>query len=131
MCVYIYIYIHIHPVLLQPGLEGALGDLKETAFAFLRFILRFLEKLFMRFILRGEPRAPRQVIVAIFNPFSQFCEIYISLLSLQTQPNTAPNLFQRGVEYGEYGLSEIHFEIPREIHGLRKNVILFLRNGAP
>ena len=41
-------------------------------------------------------------IVAIFYPFSQFCEINISLLSLQTQPNTAPNLFQRGVEYGKY-----------------------------
>ena len=27
----------------------------------------------------------------------------ISLLSLQKQPNTAPNLFQRGVEYGKYG----------------------------
>ena len=42
------------------------------------------------------------VIVAIFYPFSQFCEIDISLLSLQKQPNTAPNLFQRGVEYGKY-----------------------------
>ena len=41
-------------------------------------------------------------IVAIFYPFSQFCEVDISLLSLQTQPNTAPNLFQRGVEYGKY-----------------------------
>ena len=41
-------------------------------------------------------------IVAIFYRSSQFCEIYISLLSPQTQPNTAPNLFQRGVEYGEY-----------------------------
>ena len=41
-------------------------------------------------------------IVAIFYPFSQFCEINISLLSLQTLPNTAPNLFQRGVEYGKY-----------------------------
>ena len=40
--------------------------------------------------------------LAIFYPFSQFCEINISLLSLQKQPNTAPNLFQRGVEYGEY-----------------------------
>ena len=28
----------------------------------------------------------------------------ISLLSLQTQPKTAPNLFQRGVEYGKYDL---------------------------
>ena len=42
-------------------------------------------------------------IVAIFYPFSQFCEINVSLLSLQNQPNTAPNLFQRGVEYGKYG----------------------------
>ena len=41
-------------------------------------------------------------IVAIFYPFSQFCEIIISLPSLQTQPNAAPNLFQRGVEYGKY-----------------------------
>ena len=44
----------------------------------------------------------RRIIVAIFYPFSQFCEIDISLLSLQTQPNTAPNLFQRGVEYGKF-----------------------------
>ena len=42
-------------------------------------------------------------IVAIFYPFSQFCEISSSLLSLQKQPNTAPNLFQRGVEYGKCG----------------------------
>ena len=42
------------------------------------------------------------VVVAIFYPFSQICEIKISLLSLQKQPNTAPNLFQRGVEYGKY-----------------------------
>ena len=41
-------------------------------------------------------------ILAIFYPFSQFCEINTSLLSLQKQPNTAPNLFQRRVEYGEY-----------------------------
>ena len=45
---------------------------------------------------------PFFTIVAIFCPFSQFCEIYISLLSLQKQPNTAPNLFQRGLEYGKY-----------------------------
>ena len=47
--------------------------------------------------------APGVLIVAIFYPFSQFCEIGVSLLSLQTQPKTAPNLFQRGVEYGKYG----------------------------
>ena len=48
------------------------------------------------------------VIVAIFYPFSQFCEVNISLLSLQTQPNTAPNLFQRGVEYGKYVSVNFH-----------------------
>ena len=42
-------------------------------------------------------------IVAIFYPSSQFCEIIVSLLSLQTQPNRAPNPFQRRVEYGKYG----------------------------
>ena len=41
-------------------------------------------------------------IVAIFDPFGQFCEISISLLSLQTQPNTAQYILQRGVEYGKY-----------------------------
>ena len=41
-------------------------------------------------------------ILAIFYLFSQFCEIDVSLLSLQKQPKTAPNLFQRGVEYGKY-----------------------------
>ena len=46
----------------------------------------------------------RSIIVAIFYPFGQFCEINVSLLSLQTQPNAAPNLFQRGVEYGKYVL---------------------------
>ena len=41
-------------------------------------------------------------VVAIFYPFSQFCEILFSLMSLRKQPNLAPNLFQRGVEYGKY-----------------------------
>ena len=41
-------------------------------------------------------------ILAKFYPFSQFCEIDVSLLRLHKQPNTAPNLFQRGVEYGKY-----------------------------
>ena len=51
-------------------------------------------------------------IVAIFYPSSQFCEINISLLSLQKQPNTAPNVFQRGVEYGKYDV----FRCPRPSH---------------
>ena len=41
-------------------------------------------------------------ILATLYPFSHFCEIDSSLLSLQEQPNTAPNIFQRGVEYGKY-----------------------------
>ena len=49
-----------------------------------------------------EPIIEAYRIVAIFYPFSQFCEINITLLSLKTQPNTAPNLFQRGVENGKY-----------------------------
>ena len=47
-------------------------------------------------------KAGHTVIVAIFYPFSQFCEIGVSLPSLQKQPKTASNLFQRGVEYGKY-----------------------------
>ena len=43
-------------------------------------------------------------ILAIFYPFSQFCEIVSFLPSLQKQPRTALNLFQRGVEYGKYVL---------------------------
>ncbi len=42
------------------------------------------------------------IIVAIFYPFSQFCEIDICLPSLEKQPKRAPNLFQRGVEYGKW-----------------------------
>ena len=52
--------------------------------------------------LRNETYNTTTNIVAIFYPFSQFCEIDSSLLSLQKQSNTAPNLFQRGVEYGKY-----------------------------
>ena len=56
-------------------------------------------------------------------------EINISLLSLQKQPNTAPNLFQRGVEYGKYDKHTINdisrFEImktDRITAGLRFDV---------
>ena len=45
-----------------------------------------------RILARGTP----QVILATFYPFSQFCEIDVSLPSLENQPKTAPNLFQRG-----------------------------------
>ena len=42
-----------------------------------------------------------QIIVAILYPSSQCCEIDGGLPSLQKQPKTASNLFQRGVEYGK------------------------------
>ena len=45
-------------------------------------------------------------ILAIFCPFSQFCEINISLPEPAKQPNTAPNLFQRGVEYSKYEINK-------------------------
>ena len=61
-------------------------------------------------VVAGRHLPESNFIVAIFYPFSQFCEIIISLLSLQTQPNTAPNLFQRGAEYGKY-VPESNFAI--------------------
>ena len=54
-------------------------------------------------------------VVAIFYPLSQFCRIGISLLSLQKQPNTAPNLFQRGVEHGKYVISNIRAREPLDL----------------
>ena len=78
MCIYIYIYIYCDAC-----------DASSVCFGL---------------PCAGIPKSVRICIVAIFYPFSQFCEINLSLLSLQTQPNTAPNLFQRGVEYGKYDL---------------------------
>ena len=75
--VYMYIYIYIHTHTGHPELQG-------------------------RRLSRGPHYYDYYYIVAIFYPLSQFCEINISLLSLQKQPNTAPNLFQRGVEYGKH-----------------------------
>ena len=56
---------------------------------------------------------PAQAVVATFYPFSQFCEIEISPLSLQTQPKASLNLFQRGVDYGKYGNDGVPAEIGR------------------
>ena len=50
----------------------------------------------------SESITPIRYILAIFYPFGLFCEIVSSLLSLQKQPNAAPNLFQRGVAYYKY-----------------------------
>ena len=60
-------------------------------------------------------------IVAIVYPFSQFCEITIFLLILQKQPNTAPNLFQRGVEYGKYEFATVEEDL-RWTSGVRHAV---------
>ena len=88
MHTHIYIYIYIHDIYTcdpkVPGRPEGPGGVPEA----------------------GHPPAERysadQGMVAIFCPFSKFCEMNISLLSLQTQPNAAPNLYQRGVEYGKY-----------------------------
>ena len=61
-------------------------------------------------------------IVAIFYPFSQFNEINSSLLSLQTQPNTAPNLFQRGVEYGKYVICYTTRRLTSSLHVIPASV---------
>ena len=76
--VYIYIYIHTHTVSVPIGRRRL-----RSAGGACQYYYNI-------------------TCVAIFYPFSQFCEITISLLSLQKQPNTAPNVFQRGVEYGKY-----------------------------
>ena len=60
-------------------------------------------------------------IVAIFYPFSQFCEIGISSLSLQKEQKTDPSLFQRGVEYGKY--------VVRALIGLRRSTRKCLRTA--
>ena len=52
------------------------------------------------------------IVVAIIYPFSQSCEIRISPLGLQSQRETASNLFQRGVEYGRY----VHGSATGHIH---------------
>ena len=81
VCIYIYIYIHtyiyiyIYIYVRSASERAKAGGLRDS-------------RLLMYFPYR---------IVAIFYPFSQFCEIDISLLSLQKQPKTASNLFQRGV----------------------------------
>ena len=52
----------------------------------------------------GIQKTATTYLLVIFYPFSQICEICFFLLSLQKQPKTYPNLFQRGVEYGKYEL---------------------------
>ena len=47
------------------------------------------------------PRANGSAMVAIFCPLGLFSEIVSSLLSLQTQPRRALNLFQTEVKYGK------------------------------
>ena len=83
ICVYIYIYIYIY---IGPSSRRKQGAARRV------------------FSSEGCTKYVIACIVAIFYPFSQFCEIVISLLSLQKQPNTAPHLFQRGVDYGKYDM---------------------------
>ena len=133
MCIYIYIYIHItfnkaprsQPPRLRPPIVGAIYSTPEIdtseIITDLSGILQWMSVACSNdyWPFQSHVQIDIQIvsgmfwsfhfcelcIVAIFYPFSQFCEIDISLLSLQKQPNTAPNLFQRGVEYGKYALS--------------------------
>ena len=97
ICIYIYIYIYI------------MNNDNNIIYYDLKLVV---EELYIAATLHAEDDwdGELKAIVAIFYPFSQFCEINISLLSLQTQPNTAPNLFQIGVEYGKYegGRQDLH-----------------------
>ena len=81
--IHIHIYIYIYSVeagqVVRPGRGSSRGDAAHLQ--------------------DGDPRDSYSV--AIFYPFSQFCEIGIFPPSPNKQPNTAPNLFQRGVEYGK------------------------------
>ena len=65
-------------------------------------------------------------MLAIFYPFSQFCEVNISLLSLQTQPNTAPNLFQRGVEYGKYVFADSYLDVEASARNILRALLPFV-----
>ena len=61
-------------------------------------------------------------IVAIFYPFSQFCEMNISLPSLQKEPNTAPTYISEGGRIWQVCVKKTH---------LRRKVPLGIsRSGA-
>ena len=92
VCIYIYIYIYIYThTCIHARLETAGEGGPEAHAEPGRVAERGITTIIIIII-----------AVAIFCPFSQFCEIDIVLLSLQKQPNAAPSLFQRGVEYGKY-----------------------------
>ena len=97
--VYVYIYIYIYIGLSVTGLR-ALGVPKWFRWAWrARAPLHVgAHARFGTLKTRSQPRWVfiSQTVVAIFYPFSQFSEKDIFLLSLQKQPNTAPNLFQKG-----------------------------------
>ena len=75
---YIYIYIYIHIVVNNTSSSSSNNNDNDNANNNVCVLIQIM------------------LMVAIFYPFSQFCEISISPLSLRKQPNTAPNLFQRG-----------------------------------
>ena len=105
---YAYIYIYIYIYIVRVG--GTRCSVSQVAiftcvackYEFLPSSARAIITCMYICMLPPQQCKGYNYIVAIFYPFSQFCEIYVFLLSLQTQPNTAPNLFQRGVEYGKY-----------------------------
>ena len=108
MCVHIYVYIYIY-IFMYLCIHIHIHVIIYI-YIYIYIYLYLYLSIYFKSATVGAPsaagdatRARTALIVAIFYPFSQFCEINIYLLSLQTQPNTSPNLFQRGVEYGKYG----------------------------
>ena len=107
VCLYVYmfIYIYIHTYIYVYVISACKC---VVYYLFLSLSLYIYIYTYTRIYVQPFfPNRARTNLVAIFYPFSQFCEINISLLSLQTQPNTAPNLFQRGVEYGKYACAAV------------------------
>ena len=84
-CIYICISIHIYIYIYIYTYDATFAELQQHGSR--HFLVRCP-------VMSSNHNAV--FILAIFYPFSQFCEINIYLLSLQQQPNTAPNLFQRG-----------------------------------
>ena len=96
MCVYIYIYIYL-------SLYIYIYVILYYNCNMLCFVISYYMMLYYMFTSlgadaseqRGLHEARRRPIVAIFYPFSQFCEIDVSLLSLQNHQEKPSIYFRR------------------------------------
>ena len=106
---YVYIYIYIHIIYLYIYIYMYVIYVYIVCYVILYFGMTSPKCLLCSMFDHGPSWLKHWhvalFILAIFYPFSQFCEIIIFLLSLQKQPKASPNLFQRGVEYGKYVVS--------------------------